>query len=117
MIGLVTYAFIRSVLAAAGKPFGFNELFTLTVSAEGSWKGIVSALLNAADSHPPLFYVIEHISSGLVRNQEIAYRLPSILAIVFTLTCMFIYGKRQSGEIVGFLCAVFLLMTAVFQGS
>jgi 4-amino-4-deoxy-L-arabinose transferase-like glycosyltransferase len=112
---LMVYSTIRSVLAAAGRPFWFDELFTLTVSQQGSWKGIMGALRNAADSHPPLFYVIEHFSTGLFRNTEIALRLPSILAFQCTLVCVFVYVKKRRGEVVAFLCALFMPMTVVFQ--
>jgi uncharacterized membrane protein len=112
---LVVYSTVRSVLAAAGRTFWFDELFTLAVSQQGSWKGIMGALRNAADSHPPLFYVIEHFSSGLFRNTEIALRLPSILAFQCTLVCVFVYVRKRGGEVVTFLCALFMLLTSVFQ--
>jgi hypothetical protein len=113
---MLVYAIVRSVLAAAGKPLGFNELFTVTVSDQGSWSGIIKSLLGAADSHPPLFYMIEHWASMISKNKEIAMRLPSILAIPCTLTCVYVYVKRGSGEAIAFLCMAFLLMTNVFQG-
>jgi hypothetical protein len=112
---LLVYAIVRSLVAAAEKPFWFDELMTLTVSAQGTWNAILTPLRRALDAQPPLFYMIEHFASRLTRNKEIALRLPSILAFPCTLTCVFIYVKRRSGEIVAFLCAVFLLMTSVFQ--
>jgi len=115
MCFLLVYVIVRSVVAAAGKPFWFDELLTVTVSAQGSWSAVLTALLRLVDNHPPLFYILEHFASGLTRNQEIAFRLPSILAFPCTLTCVFLYVKKNSGELIAFLCAVFLLTTSLFQ--
>jgi hypothetical protein len=112
---LLVYVIIRSILAAAGKSLWYDELLTLTVSSQGAWHGILSALRGPLDGQPPLFYKIELIASSLIGNQEIALRLPSIFALPCTITCVFIYAKRHMGEIVAIVCAVFFLMTNVFQ--
>ncbi len=112
---LLVYVIVRSVFAAAGKAFWYDELLTLTVSSLGSWKAMLTALSRPLDGQPPLFYVIEHFALGLTRNKEIALRLPSILAFPCTLTCVFLYVKKRGGEIVALLCAIFILTTSVFQ--
>jgi hypothetical protein len=115
MVLLLIYVVVRSMFAAAGKPFWFDELCTLTVATQGTWKGILGALRALVDSHPPLFYKIEHWAWGLSPNKEIALRLPSILAFPCVLVCVFVYVKKLSGETVALLCAAFLLMTSLFQ--
>jgi hypothetical protein len=35
---LLLYAFARSIVAAAGKPFWYDELLTTVVAAQGSWR-------------------------------------------------------------------------------
>jgi hypothetical protein len=112
---LLLYVVVRSLVAAAGRAFWYDELLTLTISSLGSWKAILEALHRPFDGQPPLFYIIEKFALGLARKQEIALRLPSLLAFPCTLTCVFIYVKRRGGEIVAFLCALFLLMTTLFQ--
>jgi hypothetical protein len=112
---LLVYVILRSVAAAAGKSFWYDELVTLTVGSQGSLSGILTALRRPLDTQPPLFYVIEHFASRFTRNQEIAWRLPSILAFPCTLACVFLYVKRNNGEIIGFLCAIFFLTTSAFQ--
>ena len=115
LVGLMLYVFIRSLFAAAGKSFWYDEVLTLAVASQGSWKGIVAALQAPIDGQPPLFYVVEKLASGLIRNQQIAYRLPSIVAFLFTIICVFIYVKERGKEMVAVLCAALLLMTSVFQ--
>ncbi len=95
LVGLMLYVFIRSLFAAAGKSFWYDEVLTLAVASQGSWKGIVAALQAPIDGQPPLFYVVEKLASGLIRNQQIAYRLPSIVAFLFTIICVFIYVKER----------------------
>ena len=112
---LLIYAVLRSVLAAAGKAFWYDELLTVVVSSQGTWKGILTALRGPLDGQPPLFYVLENLASHLTSNEEIGFRLPSILAFPCTLACVFVYVKRHSGAIAGLFCALFLLMTTVFQ--
>jgi hypothetical protein len=112
---LVLYVIFRSVAAAAGRSFWYDELLTLIVSTQGSWGAIVLALRLPLDGQPPLFYMIEHFASGHCPSQEIALRLPSLLAFPCTLVCVFVYVKKNAGELIAFLCAIFLLTTSVFQ--
>jgi len=115
LVGLMLYALVRSLFAAAGKSFWYDEVVTLAVASQGSWKGIVAALHAPVDCQPPLGYIVETLASRLIRNQQIAYRLPSIVAFLSTVTCVFIYVKERGKEIVAVLCAALLLMTSVFQ--
>jgi hypothetical protein len=112
---LLVYSFVRNVLAAAGKPLWYDELLTLTVSFQGSWKNIIVALRAHLDAQPPLFYVIENFASHLLHNQEIALRLPSVLAFLCTLACVFVYARKRNGEVIALLCTFFLLMTDLFH--
>ena len=112
---LAVYAVVRSVAAAAGKPFWYDEILTLTVSSLGSWSARLAALKLPLDGQPSLFYTIEHFALGLARNKEIAMRLPSILAFQCTLVCIFVYVKKRGGELVALFCALLVLITNLFQ--
>jgi hypothetical protein len=115
MGSLLVYTLVRSVVAAEGKILWYDELLTVVVSGQGTWKAIVGALLHAVDGQPPLFHWIEHLVSGLVKTQEIALRLPSVLALECTLICVFLYVKKLSGEVVALLCTMFILTSSVYQ--
>jgi hypothetical protein len=93
----------------------FDEILTLAVAKQESWKRINAALRVALDSHPPIFYVIENFALKLFTDEDVALRLPSIAAFPCTLLCIFLYTKRLAGELVGFLSILFLLMTAAFS--
>jgi hypothetical protein len=112
---LVVYTIVRSTVAAAGKLFWYDELLTLTVSSLGSWNERLSALKLPLDGQPPLFYAMEHFALRLMRNQEIALRLPSILAFPCVLVCIFVYVRKRGGEVLALVCAALLLMTEAFD--
>jgi hypothetical protein len=115
MACLVVYAIVRSVAAAAGKPFWYDELLTLAVSSLSGWEARLTALKLPLDGQPPLFYSIEHLLRGLLQNEQVAMRLPSILALPCTLVCIFVYVRRRRGEVLAFFCALLLLITSLFQ--
>jgi hypothetical protein len=112
---LLIYAAVRSIFAATGKPFWYDELLTLTVTSLSSWGERLHALSLPLDGQPPLFYSIEHLALRFTNNQEIALRLPSIIAFSFTLACVFAYVSRRASDAVAFLCAFFLLLTSGFH--
>jgi hypothetical protein len=111
---LVVYVIIRGVFAAATKPFWFDELVTLTLSTLPTMKAAWGALARALDSPPPGFYVIQRSVVGLLQNKQISLRLVSIFAFPCALICVFLYVRKRSGEAIGFICALLLLLTSVF---
>jgi hypothetical protein len=115
MGALLVYVLARNLVAAAGKPFWYDEILTWTISSLGSWGEIMKALRLPLDGQPPLFDVIEHYASGLARNKEVVLRLPSIVAFPCALACVFVYVRKRGGERVALLCAIMLLMTQVYQ--
>jgi hypothetical protein len=114
-IGLALYAIVRSLVAAAHNPFGFDEILTRTISMQPSVHGIWDALRHAVDGQGPLFYLLERAASKLIHNREVALRLPGTLAFAGTLLCIFVYVKRRNGEVIAFLCMSILLLTNAFH--
>lgn len=112
---LLVYTVVRSTFAAHAKLFWYDELLTLTMASLPNWHAIVAALRAPLDGQPPVFHVIEKFAMHLARNQEIALRIPSILAIPVSLICIFIYARKRWGELIALVCSAFLLMTMVFR--
>jgi len=115
LAALLVYAFVRSVVASGTKPYWYDELLTRLVVSRGSWAGMMEAVRAPLDTQPPLFYLVERAATHLVQNQELAYRIPSALAMVVTLLCVYAYVRRARGAMLGLLCAFFCLMTSVFR--
>jgi Dolichyl-phosphate-mannose-protein mannosyltransferase len=112
---LVLYAIVRSLVGAAHKPFGFDEILTQIVSMQPSVRGIWDALRRAVDGQGPLFYLLERAASKLSSNREVALRLPGTLAFACTLVCIFVYVRKRNGEVIAFLCMSILLLTTGFH--
>lgn len=112
---LVVYAVVRSVFAAAGKPFWYDELLTLVVTSQGSWKGILAALHAPVDGQPPLFYGLERLTSGLPGPAELTLRWPSILALPCTVLCTFVFVRTRRGELVALVCALLVMLSTLAQ--
>jgi Dolichyl-phosphate-mannose-protein mannosyltransferase len=112
---LCVYVVIRGVVGAASRLFWFDELFTLTIAGQPSLHDMWTAIRSGFDSAPPLFYLVERVALGLSSNQQIALRLPSILAFPCILICLFVYAKKRNGELLACVCALLFLATSVFH--
>jgi hypothetical protein len=112
---VVLYTVLRNVLAAAAKPFWYDELCTVAVARQPNLSAMWKAFGHAEDSSTPLFWSLEHLFGRLAANQEIAYRLPSILGFGCVLWCLFVFVRRRNGAIVAFLCAILPILTPLYR--
>jgi hypothetical protein len=76
-------------------------------SASAVWK----ALGNAADSNPPFFYLILRWTRHLVPDDHLGYRLPSILGLLGTISCIYVILSRRVDQLSAFVGATFVLCT------
>jgi uncharacterized membrane protein len=111
---LAAYVVARGVVAAAIKPFWFDELFTLTVASQPTARDILRALQKAVDSQPLLFYLLEKWGMALVGKSEIALRLFPILGSACTFLCICVYLRKRHRMDVVLLSGVALLLSALF---
>jgi len=114
MAALVVYAAIRSFFLATCKPLWFDEVCTLLVARLPSVSTIWLGLSKGIDSNPPLFYVIERAASRLAQNEQIGFRIPSIVGLCCALVCVFLFVRKRSGPAVALICATPLLLTIFF---
>lgn len=115
LILLVAYATGRSVVAAAAKPFWFDEICTWAVAHQASVAAVWTDTGRALEPNPPPFYVVEHFFGAILRNEQIAYRMPSILGFACILVCLFLFVRRRAGALLGVACAAVLLLTIAFD--
>jgi hypothetical protein len=112
---VIAYTTIKNIFAAASKPFWFDELMTVAVAHQPSFPSLWKALLQAKDSSPLLFCLLEHFCAVLIPNEQIAYRLPSILGFGCVLWCLFVFVRRQQGSACAFLCALIPIFTPLYR--
>jgi hypothetical protein len=115
LVALVVYSVVRSVIAAAAKPLWFDEICTWIIARLSSAQAIWQALKNAADGQPPLFYLIEAHFGSLIRQQEIAFRIPSILGFACVLVFVFAFTRKRSTAGYALLSSALLLLTILFD--
>ena len=111
----IAYTAVRNVLAAASRPFWFDELCTVIVAGQPSLAKMWYALRHAEDSSPLLYVFVAHICAAFVPNAEIAYRLPSILGFACVLWCLFVFVRTRCGSAIAFVCALLPTLTELYS--
>lgn len=112
---LLTYAIVRSIFQAAWRPFWFDEVLTWAVVKQPSISAIWHVLARAADGQPPMFYIVERFFGHLVPNEQIAFRLPSLVAFSGMLVCIFLWVRKYSGGVVALLCAAAIVVSPLID--
>ena len=102
---------IFSIIGAYEKPFWYDEIITVILCRLPSTPAIWKALDNAADANPPLFYLIIRLGHHIVRDDHLAYRLPSILGLLGAVVCIYAILYRRVEYLSALLGAAFVLCT------
>ena len=113
LVILIVYVALKGVFGASYKPFWHDEMCTLAMARLPSVAVLWGALEHAADSHPPGFYLIERMVSRLVSDEQIAFRVPSIIGFCCVVFCSFVLIRRRSGSACALLCSAMLLLTTL----
>jgi 4-amino-4-deoxy-L-arabinose transferase-like glycosyltransferase len=101
---------IQAMRLAAARPLDHDEIYTLYVAQQPALADVYTALAQHADNHPPVDYWMRHISLQLFGTSELAVRLPSIVAVVGTVLCLFAFARRLFGTTSAFVAVcVFLI--------
>jgi 4-amino-4-deoxy-L-arabinose transferase-like glycosyltransferase len=111
---LIAYTTVENVLAAASRPFWYDELLTVAVARQPNLSALWTGLVGAKDSSPLLYILIEHLSGLLVPNAQVAYRLPSVVGFGLVVWCLFAFIRKRAGSICAFLCAMIPLLTPLY---
>lgn len=107
---LVGVGFI-SLLSAYEKPLWFDEILTVIMCRLPSVSKLWQALGNAADTNPPLFYLVAGWAHRLVPGDHVAYRLPSIVGLLVTIFCTYLFLTRRTDRLSAIVGATFLICT------
>jgi hypothetical protein len=107
---LVWVGFI-CLLSAYEKPFWFDEILTVIMCRVPSVSKLWQALGNAADTNPPLFYLVVGWAPRFISDEHLAYRLPSILGLFLTIICTYLALSRRTDRLSAIAGAAFLLCT------
>src|SRR5260370_27348980 len=72
--------FALTLIAAARKPFWYDELFTWVIATRSSFSEILRVLRQGWDLQPPLYYMLVRASRA-VSDSELGFRLPSVVGL------------------------------------
>jgi 4-amino-4-deoxy-L-arabinose transferase-like glycosyltransferase len=114
LLVVAAYAAARSLAYAGAKPFWIDEVLTQVVSRAGNFPAVWRVLSTGVDGNPPLFYLMERVTGSLISNENIGYRLLSLLAFVCTVILLYVFVKTRNGAAPALISACFLLTTALF---
>jgi hypothetical protein len=88
--------FVFAVVAARWRPLWYDELFTLYVASEPSVGDTLRALLDGADTNPPVDYLLRHAVMAVLGSSPEAFRLASAAAFVAGLFAIYAYVRRRA---------------------
>lgn len=91
------------------RPLWFDELFTLYLARFDSLGELWRSLSSSGDFNPPLSYLAAAGLLALGASDEVAVRLPSLLAFVAFLALAYAWVSRLLSPLFGWLAALFLL--------
>jgi hypothetical protein len=100
---------------ASRRLFWLDELYTFYVSRLPSVGAIATALLNDAEQHPPLDFILRHWSQVLFGTNEFGTRFPSILGFSIAGVSVFWFVKRRADSILAFIAMFALFATNAFR--
>ena len=112
---LVSYVAVTDLSRAARRFFWFDEICTVAVARQETPRKIWDALKAAADTNPPLFYMVEAGSKRIFRDEQVGYRFPSVLAFAATSIALFVFARRLGGSLAGIAAATFPLLTPLHE--
>ncbi len=92
------------------KPFWYDEIFTLTVSQQHGLARMWAAETAGFDFNPPLEYLLTKIVRHIPIRQELAVRLPEILAYFLATVCcsLFVAARLPLAYVLPVVCFMLL---------
>lgn len=99
------------VLRALYVPFNFDELYTTFVSRFPRTSDFWSFARTGADGQPPFYYYLTKAGIGLVRNEPLGVRLPSIAGYALFSFSLCVFVSRIGTKIYGLAAILATAMT------
>jgi hypothetical protein len=106
---------VSSLLRAAQRPFWYDEIYTHVLTRLGTVPAMWSALHDAVDTNPPLYYLITGLFSQLPLPVELSYRLPSTIGFLVFSVSLFLLVRPLAGTLAGLIAALLPLPTPVYD--
>ena len=112
---LIPIVVADALFHASSRGLWFDEILTLFISSQSNLTGMWNLLIHGVTSHPPTFYMIEHVMRGLGGNERITMRLVSIASFLCVMACMFIFTRKRVGDLIAVISTSALLLTLLYN--
>jgi 4-amino-4-deoxy-L-arabinose transferase-like glycosyltransferase len=106
---------LPAVACAYWRPLTNDEIFTFEIARKASLAEVWRALAAGADNHPPLDYILRHLSMSLFGQSELAFRLPSLVAVTAALAAIYSFVARRAGAVYGLMALLIPFSTTLFE--
>lgn len=115
LVLLIVYAAARSLCEAVTRPLWYDEICTWVMVQQHPLSVFWNAVRDAVDGQPPLFYLLERPVATVIANEQVSYRLLSILGFSVTIVCLFFLIRKRSGNVTALFCAAIPLATLLYD--
>ncbi|HUO60164.1 MAG TPA: glycosyltransferase family 39 protein, partial [Candidatus Acidoferrales bacterium] len=105
------------VALACIKMFWFDEFITVYIAKLGSPRAVWDALYNGADPNPPLTHLLVALSIKLFGTNQLAARLPAIVAEWFGVAFLFAFLRKRVRALYAACGVLFYMATHAFTYS
>jgi len=94
-----------------------DELYTYYIARLPTMHDVVGALMSGGEQTPPFFYLTTRASLHLFGINNIAIRLPEMLAVFVMMLCLFRFVRRTSSVSAALCAALFPIVTKAYGYS
>ncbi len=115
LLALIAYAAVRNFFEALTRPFWYDEICTWVIVHQRGLSGMWDALKHSVDGQPPGYYLIVRLATVFAGNEQISFRIPSILGFSVITICLFVFVRRRSNNVNALICAAIPLFTLLFD--
>ncbi|HWR37818.1 MAG TPA: glycosyltransferase family 39 protein [Clostridia bacterium] len=115
LIAISVIYFAITFIVSGFRLFWFDELITYYIAKVNNVRGIWDALSRGADPNPPLMHILVMWSMRLFGNNQIAARLPAILAEWLGVICLFLFLRKRVPVVYAAAGVFFFIATRAFD--
>jgi hypothetical protein len=107
--------FGAALVGSRHKHFWCDEIFTIIVASQPTWHRLAQAM--PGDGHPPVTALLTRLSIHLFGITNFSVRLPETLGILSALAGVYIFVRREVGEVFGLFAVAIVIAQPAWMYS
>ena len=113
LLGFTLIYLGAAIAGSESKPLWFDEIFTFYISSQPHFRDVLGAV--RFDSHPPLSFLLTHVSQLLFGTGDLATRLPETVGFWLVCLCLYLFVRRRTRPVFALLAATIPAATSCFS--